>query len=252
MRYEYRTEIISDTKYGSFDKREIDRVLSNYANDGWKLHSILTNELGKNTSSSSFGGISVGTNSTVDEILLVFERLIDDNAEKHSVFEIKTNYYEKLLVTEVQMERSHEILSFAIKVISDSQLKIIQADIIFYDVFDNRYDVLDAFVTLAENKKETKVSEPYVFTLPIKKLANIKRADVIIKKYMDSEGSKEICERVLHPLEACKSKVVAKKEEQKVKFVEPIIEGDKYICPLCNKIQPKNRNLCFSCGVKFI
>lgn len=47
-----------------------------YANAGWKLHSIITNEIGKNVSSVSIGGFTGVTNATMDEVILIFERMI--------------------------------------------------------------------------------------------------------------------------------------------------------------------------------
>ena len=44
--------------------------------EGWKLHSVITNEIGKNISAVSIGGITGGTNATVDEIILIFERMV--------------------------------------------------------------------------------------------------------------------------------------------------------------------------------
>lgn len=47
-----------------------------YAGDGWRLHSVVVNEAGKNASSTSMGGLTVGTNSTIDVTILIFERCI--------------------------------------------------------------------------------------------------------------------------------------------------------------------------------
>lgn len=50
--------------------------MTEYAMEGWKLHSVITNEIGKNISAVSIGGITGGTNTTVDEIILIFERMV--------------------------------------------------------------------------------------------------------------------------------------------------------------------------------
>ncbi len=50
--------------------------MTEYAMEGWKLHSVITNEIGKNISAVSIGGITGGTNATVDEIILIFERMV--------------------------------------------------------------------------------------------------------------------------------------------------------------------------------
>ena len=55
---------------------QLQSVLMEYANAGWKLHSVITNEIGKNVSSVSIGGFTGVTNATMDEVILIFERMI--------------------------------------------------------------------------------------------------------------------------------------------------------------------------------
>lgn len=50
--------------------------MTEYAMEGWKLHSVITNKIGKNISAVSIGVITGGTNATVDEIILIFERMV--------------------------------------------------------------------------------------------------------------------------------------------------------------------------------
>lgn len=75
-RYEYTTARIIDNADGSTNQMQLQSVLMEYANAGWKLHSVITNEIGKNVSSVSIGGFTGGTNATMDEVILIFERMI--------------------------------------------------------------------------------------------------------------------------------------------------------------------------------
>lgn len=75
-RYEYTTARIIDNADGSTNQMQLQSVLMEYANAGWKLHSVITNEIGKNVSSVSIGGFTCGTNATMDEVILIFERMI--------------------------------------------------------------------------------------------------------------------------------------------------------------------------------
>ena len=75
-RYEYTTARIIDNADGSTYQMQLQSVLMEYANAGWKLHSVITNEIGKNVSSVSIGGFTAGTNATMDEVILIFERMI--------------------------------------------------------------------------------------------------------------------------------------------------------------------------------
>ena len=75
-RYEYTTARIIDNADGSTNQMQLQSVLMEYANAGWKLHSVITNEIGKNVSSVSIGGFTGCTNATMDEVILIFERMI--------------------------------------------------------------------------------------------------------------------------------------------------------------------------------
>ncbi|BDF06004.1 DUF4177 domain-containing protein [[Clostridium] hylemonae] len=71
--YEYKVEIIVDSALtGTVRKEELQRMLSVYAMDGWRLHTALTNEAGKTVLAAA----GVGANATVDQTVLIFERCI--------------------------------------------------------------------------------------------------------------------------------------------------------------------------------
>ena len=71
-RFEYRTVYIEDSKDGTLDKNLLQKTLMEYANEGWRLHTIFTNELGKNVDPAFIGS----RNATVEETILIFERCI--------------------------------------------------------------------------------------------------------------------------------------------------------------------------------
>lgn len=72
--YEYTTVIINDGTLGGVSSHEITSKLNDLALDGWRLVSSYANELGHNSTPGSFG--SSGTNSTIDEHILILERYI--------------------------------------------------------------------------------------------------------------------------------------------------------------------------------
>lgn len=74
--YEYTVARVLDNRNDSTNQEKLQSVLTEYAMEGWKLHSVITNEIGKNISAVSIGGITGGTNATVDEIILIFERMV--------------------------------------------------------------------------------------------------------------------------------------------------------------------------------
>ena len=74
--YEYATEVITDDRSGGINRSLLNETLARYAKECWRLHTALSNELGKNSSSVGYGGISYGTNATIDQTILIFERMI--------------------------------------------------------------------------------------------------------------------------------------------------------------------------------
>lgn len=74
---DYQVEIIYDNSSGGTDIARLSSVLKRYSDLGWKLKSVFTNELGKNSVSVA----GVGINSTADQTVLIFERskFISDN-----------------------------------------------------------------------------------------------------------------------------------------------------------------------------
>lgn len=77
---EYSVEVIQDNSCGGTNINRLSKTLREYSSNGWKLKSIFTNELGVN--SVSVGGF--GTNSTIDQVVLIFERpkIISDDMKK--------------------------------------------------------------------------------------------------------------------------------------------------------------------------
>lgn len=98
--YEYDVVSVVDTSSGRVDVEKLIMVLSYYANEGWRLKCALTNEAGKNSSMVGTGGISYGTNATIDDTILIFERRIEsaeDRTEK-----LKDKY--KVLIKKIELE----------------------------------------------------------------------------------------------------------------------------------------------------
>lgn len=81
-RYEYHVEKIVDAQDGSMDVDLLQNTLDEYARQGWRLCSTITNELGKNRNTFSQSGtqldLSINLNTTMDEVILIFERPLEE------------------------------------------------------------------------------------------------------------------------------------------------------------------------------
>ena len=71
--YEYDVVTIINENHGAVDKERMMRVLADHAAKGWRLHTIYSNELGKNALSV----MGLGMNSTASEDVLIFERRVE-------------------------------------------------------------------------------------------------------------------------------------------------------------------------------
>lgn len=80
-RYEYDMVIINDKNNGTVNYNDMKTTLMEYSSNGWRLHTIFTNEIGKESTSAGLGGFSSSTNATRNEIAMVFERCIRKEIE---------------------------------------------------------------------------------------------------------------------------------------------------------------------------
>lgn len=78
---EYKAISVFDEK-GMVNADNLTDIMNLMGLEGWRLKTAVTNEVGKNASSVGINGISVGTNSTVDQTVLIFERTIKVNIEE--------------------------------------------------------------------------------------------------------------------------------------------------------------------------
>lgn len=74
--YEYEVVVLQDKSTGGFNVDEYIRILSKYSAEGWQLKFVFSNEIGKNSSTIGLGGVSYGTNATIDNTIITFERCI--------------------------------------------------------------------------------------------------------------------------------------------------------------------------------
>ena len=67
--YEYDVVTIENKSTGEVKIDKLRSILSDYSSKGWKLHSIYSNEIGKNA--------LLGINATASEDVLIFERRVE-------------------------------------------------------------------------------------------------------------------------------------------------------------------------------
>lgn len=74
--FEYKVIVINDLSSGQVDNIKIQETLNEWSEKGWRLHSIYSSEIGKNSTGISIAGFGSITNATIDQTVLIFERCI--------------------------------------------------------------------------------------------------------------------------------------------------------------------------------
>ena len=73
-KYEYAVETVRDRDNGGADETALNDMLSMYGEKGWKLKFCFTDEVGIESHSATVAGYTTGTNATINEIVLIFEK----------------------------------------------------------------------------------------------------------------------------------------------------------------------------------
>ena len=79
--YEYMVINVFDSNDGSCDINTLTTKLNELGRQGWHLKCSYANEMGKNSSSAGVGGFSAGTNATIEQNILIFERFLKFSEE---------------------------------------------------------------------------------------------------------------------------------------------------------------------------
>ncbi len=74
--WEYKAVSLYDNDSGFIDAASIENTINDLGRQGWRLRCAFANEMGRNSSSSGVGGISSGTNATIDQNIMIFERFV--------------------------------------------------------------------------------------------------------------------------------------------------------------------------------
>lgn len=85
--YEYKAINLIDETSGSVNIDWLNERLNALGRQGWHLRCAYANEIGRNESSAGMGGFSTGTNATIDQSVLIFERFIRFKTAKSEDFE---------------------------------------------------------------------------------------------------------------------------------------------------------------------
>ena len=75
--YEYDVVTLVNEDHGQVDKIKMIKIMNEKAREGWKLHTIYSNELGKN----ALRILGFGVNTTACEDVMIFERRIEEIEE---------------------------------------------------------------------------------------------------------------------------------------------------------------------------
>ena len=188
--YEYEVETIPNTIKGKTDTEQMFEIIKKYAQDGWKLHTVYSNELGKN--GLAIGGI--GVNSTYSEDIMIFERQIKHNVQSFTEKTLSViNYAEDSSIRFGQVELKTSSYSDKMYISlygnmnKDIKVDALQINMKLITIFDEEIELEKiSFINVEKNAGEFK-TEFYEFELD-RNIVNIVRAvKVYLLKYV-AEG----------------------------------------------------------------
>lgn len=192
QKYEYDMVAVNDRPGGGVNLDEIWRVTARYAAEGWRLTTVFTNELGKN--SMSMGGF--GVNSTMDQTILVFEREVIRLEEKKKAFEAFAPVLESNIVTpfvpkEARFFEKDGSMFVTLRIFSrnDFELRGLQGDLAVKNVLGDEAVLEDVcFFAFEAASDGYYVSSPFPVKLPDKISYGVASAGLAVKRYIGSEG----------------------------------------------------------------
>ena len=74
--YQYEVVVVNNFSDGQFDGGQIQSELAAHAKQGWRLHSVFNNEIGKTSTAVAIGFVGTSVNATIDQTVIIFERCI--------------------------------------------------------------------------------------------------------------------------------------------------------------------------------
>ncbi len=74
--WEYKIVSLVDAETGYILPEQLEKSLNELGELGWHLRCAYCNELGHNSNSSGAFGVTSGTNATIDQNILIFERFV--------------------------------------------------------------------------------------------------------------------------------------------------------------------------------
>jgi len=188
--YEYKVETIPNTIKGETDTEQMFEIIKKYAQDGWKLHTVYSNELGKN--GLAIGGI--GVNSTYSEDIMIFERQIKHNVQSFTEkFLSVINYAEDFSIRFGQVELKTSsysdkmYISLQGKMNQDIKVDALRINMKLITIFDEEIEIENmSFISVEKDAGEFK-TEFYEFELDRNIVNKIKDVKVYVLRYV-AEG----------------------------------------------------------------
>lgn len=190
--YEYTLKIVTDKANGAADIATISSVIEKLSQEGWRLVTVFTNEVGK--ISESFGGF--GTNATIDQTILIFERKIHVESildrERRIEIPIKsTNEMGEIVPKTITFVMKGSELSAILKVYCKRsyELKGLQCDLVVYNIFGDETVLKDVcFFSFEKDADGYFISDAFPVQLPDKISRGLDSAGIIMTRFIGSDG----------------------------------------------------------------
>lgn len=248
--YEYAIESISSSFLGETKKEEMLKVIQKYTNDGWRVHTIYSNELGKNAVSF----LGVGVNSTQSEDIIIFERSIQYNVICHTERELLVmNYCEDLPVRFgkakmiIPQNTDKFMFSIAGKYGKGISMEAFRVDADFITIFDEKISVKNISFITNNIEKSDFVTELYEIPLNKNEIRLIKAVKIYVKSYV--VNGKAYSFENLSYIDVCNDNLsMVQKDIYGQDYFQTFSENDNEWRCVCGKINENSTDVCPICG----
>ena len=249
--YEYAIESVSNAFSGETQKEEILNVIKKYTQDGWRVHTIYSNELGKN----AVAFMGVGVNATKSEDIIIFERHIQYNVMCHTEKDLLvTNYCGDLPVrfgiAKMMIPQNADtfLLTITGKSSDGVKMEAFRVNAEFVTIFDEKIPVNNISFMVQNTEEFNFVTEPYEVSLNKNEIKLIKAVKFYIKSYV-ADGKAHLLENLNYD-DVCGDLSIMKKDIYGQDYFQEYLENENSWACVCGKVNANSTEICPICGRK--
>lgn len=250
--YEYTIRAIPSNAGGTADLEKMNEIIQFYANDGWKLHTVYSNNVGVN----QVRVMGVGVNSNMSEDIMIFERhtqYTDFDLSEDIVFPV-INYAESISIRfgevflKAPLSYGKVFLALSGKMFNHVVIDALRVNIEFQTIFNESIHINNATFISVMQSSDTFQTEFFEFPMDRNDIQLLKSAKVFIAAYVENGNGVTPDSIQYTDIDCDLSELTRQRSIFGLEYVGDAQNlGDKWRC-ICGKTNPKTVEKCILCG----